>query len=71
MAQNDLNEIWEKIQNGEYGDAPYRPEQVAAEDEKDITSTPNSEGTDRSVYERNGEGPWKEAPHMGGKSEFE
>lgn len=71
MTQNELNEIWEKIQNEEYGDTPYRPRQIAAEDGKDIMSIPNGDGTDRAVYERKGKGTWEEVPLKGGKSEFE
>jgi len=71
MTQTQLDEIWENIGNGKYGDATYRPERIPAEDSKDIMSVPNSDGTARTVYERKGNEPWQEVPLIGDKSQFE
>ena len=69
-SQNDLNSIWTNIIEGKYRDAKYKPERITSNDGTDIMSIPNSDGTDREVYERKNGGQWEEVPFIGGESTF-
>lgn len=71
MKQAELDEIWANIGNGKYDDATHRPEQIPAEDGKNIMSIPNGDGTARRVYERKENESWQEVPFIGSTSQFE
>jgi len=70
-SQKELDGIWGNIQNGKYGSHTVSPKQLPAEPGADIMSIPESNGTSRRVFERKGNGTWKECPEIGEKSDFE
>ena len=69
-TQDQLNEIWRKIRDGESGSATYKPEALPSGPGNDIMSIPINEGTSRRVFERKNGAPWNEVPFMGEKNTF-
>ena len=66
-SQDQLDEIWENINSGKYGDDPgsIKAERVSSDEHSDTMSIPNQDGTDRAVYERKKGGTWEIIPYVG------
>jgi hypothetical protein len=70
-SNQDLDEIWHKIQSGDFDGVKYGPMDVSSGDGIDIMSILNEDATERRVFQRKPEEEWQECPQSGQKSEFE
>jgi hypothetical protein len=65
LSPSQLDEFWQKINDGKFDNLSHKPERIHAEDGRDIMSIPNENTSARCIYERKNGGVWQEVPFIG------
>jgi hypothetical protein len=65
-TNKQLEDLWKRIKDGDYLRLPpmAQPEALPNPDGIDRMSIPNSDATQREVYERRKDGEWTKVPFM-------